>query len=128
MEVAGFDDGFHGLGEGRFDALLLILAEPGSVVLEILGVGGNLPHQRIQLPVGDGDEALRGAFGGTGIAVDLDKAVGEIDGGVVLDPGYVEVDPGGGVAGLVVADEGCQGGVLSGLGVGARLAKILVGP
>ena len=78
VEIAGLDDGFDGLGQRRFHALLLVLRQPGRVVFEILGVLRQLDHQAVQFLIGDADEALRRAFGGARVAVDLDEAVGEI--------------------------------------------------
>ena len=39
VEIAGLDHGLHRLGQRRLHSLLLVLRQPGSVVLEILGIG-----------------------------------------------------------------------------------------
>ena len=59
--------------------------------------------------IGDGDETLRTSFGAASVAINLDEAVVEIDGGIVLNPGSAEGDPLGVFAGLVEADEMVDG-------------------
>ena len=46
VEIAGFDGGFDGFGDGRLYALLLIARVPGRAVFEILRVGGDFAEWR----------------------------------------------------------------------------------
>ena len=72
-------------------------------------------------------KALRGAFGAAGVAINLDEAVGEIHGLVVLHPIDIELDPVVVFAGLVVADRSSMTFCWAGLGVGAGLGEKFVG-
>ena len=105
VEITGFDDGFHGLGHRRLHTHLPVLRVPGGMVFKILSIFGQLAHQGIHALVGDADKALGTSFGAARIPVDLNEAIGEINGFVVLHPIDVEGDPVFGVAALVIADQ-----------------------
>src|SRR5947209_5821287 len=86
VEVAGLNHCLYGLGHRRLYALLAVLRVPWSVVFKILGIRGQLLHQRVHPLVGHTDKALRTSFCATGVTVYFDKAVGEVHGLVVLYP------------------------------------------
>jgi hypothetical protein len=103
------------------------LRKPGGALLEILGVGGDFQHERVDAVVGDGNEALGTAFGAARVAIDFDEAVVEVDGGVVLDPVDAEANPILRVAGLIEADQVADGFGLGGLGEGGGFFEIRIG-
>ena len=72
-------------------------------------------------------KALRAALGAARVAVDLDKSVGEIDGGVVLHPVGAELDPVFAIAGLVVANQVADHFGLRRVGHTLRLREIFIG-
>src|SRR5581483_7950550 len=122
--VAGLDHRLDGLGQRRLHAELLVLLGPRRVILEVLRVLRDLAHERIELAVDDGDEALRGSLRTARVAIDLDEAVREIELLIIGDPLDAEVDPVAVFARAIELDERVDHFGLSRLGVLFRLLEI----
>src|SRR5262245_21349867 len=105
MEVAGFDQDLYGFNNRGLEGLLAVLRIPGRGLLEERRVLRELRHRVRDLAVGNRHEAFRAAFPAARIAIHLDEAVGEIDGGVVAYPAGAELQPVLRIAGVVVADQ-----------------------
>ena len=122
-EIASFNQRLDRFHHRQFERLALVFRVPRSLLFKISGAFRQLFHGGGNSIVSDRHKTLRTSFGAARVAINLDKAVIEVDGRVVLYPRGAKRKPLGIIAGLVVADQMGNRRGLRRLGVGARLLE-----